>query len=76
MKKLFAIFLFGFITAQAMEYGASQLVYLAQVKCYPLWTEGKRDEYQQCMDTNKAEKLSRVVGFNFIYTARDLILGY
>ena len=76
MKKAASLLLFGFILAQAADYGASALVDVAQKKCYPLWTEGKQEEYQQCMDKNSALKASKIVGFNFIYTGREIIFGY
>lgn len=76
MKKLLLVFLLGFIAAQAADYGASALVDVARKKCDPLWTQGKQEEYQQCMDSNKALKASEIVGFNFIYSGRKLIWGY
>lgn len=77
MKKLLIAFLLGFIVAQGAEYAASEIVNIEQKKCYPLWTEGKKDAYQSCMKDQKfLEAAEKIIGFNFIYTIRQMIWGY
>ena len=77
MKKILFSILIGFILAQALEYGSCEIVNIMQRKCYPLWTEGEQNKYQQCMNNEQILNISKnIIGFNFIYTGRKLILGY
>jgi len=77
MKKIFLVFLLGFILSQGAEYVSGAIIDIEQKHCYPLWTEGKRDAYQSCMDNEKFLNAAQsIIGFNFIYAARQLIWGY
>lgn len=77
MKNIILAIFFGFVLAQVAGYSASGIVGIMQDRCDPLWTEGHKEEYQLCMENEKALSLAAdIVGFNFIYSGRKLILGY
>jgi hypothetical protein len=75
--KYLLILLLGFIMAQTMEVISFEIVAAMQRKCYPLWTQGKQQEYQTCMENEKAMTIAaNITGFNFIYAGRQLLFGY
>ena len=73
MNKLIIFFL-GFVFAQVCDQGSFLAVSAMQKKCYPLWTEGKQEEYHNCMHNEKQlNMVHEILGFNFVRQFRNTL---